>query len=137
MPAQPVPYAMVAVFLLAAAGAWAAYEGGLVAEDSGIRACEELRDGTGRLDVTVRDEVPITETQYRETRAVFAGSRHDDIRDHGTKLVDVVWRSSSTAGGTSLGYLGPLTEHRAGLQSACAHHGIPVTLNDPEPAKPA
>jgi hypothetical protein len=147
VPAQPPdparrrarwPYALVAA---AAAGAWVAYDRG-AAEDSGIRACEELRDGRGEIDVTVRDEVPITASQYRELRAVFADSRHDDIRVHGTKLVDVVWQAShvpGNAGGTSLGYLGPLTEHRTGLQSACSHHGIRVTLQpaEAEPAAPA
>jgi hypothetical protein len=118
---------------VAAAGAWAAKPDR--GADPGIRACEELRDGRGAVDVTVRDEVPITESQYREMRAVFAGSRHDDIRDHGTKLVDVVWQASHTTG-TSLGYLGPLTEHRSGLQSACSRHGIAVTL-DPAEAEPA
>ncbi len=131
----------MAAVVLAAAGGWAVHDRGW-AEDSGIRACEELRDGRGRVDVTVRDEVPITESQYRELRAVFAGSRHDDIRDHGTKLVDVVWQASHTpgnTGGSSLGYLGPLTEHRTGLQSACSRQGITVTLQpaEAEPAAPA
>ena len=121
---------------MAAAAAWAAKPDGRA--DPGIRACEELRDGRGAVDMTVRDEAPITESQYRELRAVFAGSRHHDIRDHGTKLVDVVWQASHSTG-TSLGYLGPLTEHRSGLQSACSRHGIMVTLEPAgaEPAAPA
>lgn len=131
------PYVVLAASVVFAMSAAAyAYNQNLIFKDSGIAACEELAaDGnkglTGGKSTT--DET-MTEAQYRELRKVFAESRYDDIKDHGTKLIDVIWQvSQTTKGGDdaamgALAYLGPLTTHMSGLQSACADQGIIVNL---------
>lgn len=114
------------------AAAWVApvvYE----ATDSGIRACKAMRDGKnfsgGPQSTTGLDGLP--EQRYRELRDIFANSRYDNIREHGTKLIDLAWqlsKSDKDAGLEMLAYVGPVMEHSTGLQSACADHGIIVDL---------
>lgn len=111
-----------------------AYNRGLIFKDSGIKACEALRDGKSTFKGDPQKQTPMTEAQYRALRKVFEDSRYDDIRDHGTKLMDVVWQVSQLTKDDSssmslLAYLGPLTTQATGLQSACADQGIIVDLN--------
>jgi hypothetical protein len=119
------PYLLLGAGLAVLAGAaWTAYDRNLIAKDSGIKACEALRDKPGGYDR------PMTETEYRALRKTFEDSRYGDIRDHGTKLVDVAWQASRLGGDQgALVYVGPLTEHATGLQSACADQGIIVNLS--------
>lgn len=134
------PYALLAVAVLVLAGGlWTAYTKNLIFKDSGIKACEALRDGNSAIKNNGSND-KLTESQYRQMRAIFEDSRYDDIRDHGTKLMDVIWQMSQAVGdnsgasddGSALGaammYLQPLSEHMTGLQSACADQGIIFTL---------
>lgn len=106
---------------------------GAVTPDSGIVACEAIRDAEL---TSVNGDDPgsneMTEDEYRELRDQFEDSVHEDIREHGTKLVDVVWQVEQIPDGqevAALGFLGPLTEHATGLQAACARQGIHFSLN--------
>ncbi|WP_203935000.1 hypothetical protein [Virgisporangium ochraceum] len=107
-----------------------------VREDPGVAACKAIRDGqVGPQDGTEGKE--ITETEYRAIRKQFADSRHDDIRDHGTKLVDVIWQIQQLPEGEEMGalaFLGPMATHVTGLQSACADQGVEFTLTPGEDA---
>jgi hypothetical protein len=122
------PYLLLGAALAVLAGAgWTAYDRNVFATDSGVRACEALRDQPSGY------QRPMTEAEYRALRKTFEDSRYGDIRDHGTRLVDVAWQVSRLPDGDqgtgALRYAGPLTEHASGLQSACADRGIIVNLS--------
>jgi len=90
--------------------------------DSGIEACEAMRDGP------IGNQTPLTEDRYRKTRALFAGSRDPDIRENGTKLIDIAWQAGQDES-KALAYMGPLMDAASGLQTACADHGIILPNN--------
>ena len=117
--------AAVGILLLASGGVLA-YNG--FKEDPGIAACQAIRDQQGSSSSTDSD---MTEAEYRETRDLFADSEHEDIREHGTKLVDVLWQVQQLPEGDEMGgiaFIGQLTEHATGLQSACADQGVVFNL---------
>jgi hypothetical protein len=119
----------VALLVVAGAGGWFLYDR-VIRTDSGVAACEALRDGDKAVDGDDGDKT-MTEAEYRELRGVFEDSRYEDIRDHGTKLIDLVWQLSKLGeepGMEALAFMGPLTEHVTGLQSACADQGVIVDL---------
>jgi hypothetical protein len=91
-PGWPYAVLLVAVLVLLG-GVWTAYDRGLIVEDSGVTACEAMRGGSTTFR-TDPDEGPLTEDDYRRARQAFADSRYDDIRDHGTQTMDIVWRIS-------------------------------------------
>lgn len=125
-------YGLLAGAVVAAGiGAWVAYDRGVILKDSGIKACEAFADGDKTFADKKTDGKKMTEGEYRQMREVFEDSRFDDIRDHGTKLMDLVWQISKMGDNPGLGalaYVGQLTEHMTGLQSACADQGVIVTL---------
>lgn len=144
-PVQPPPrrsrslmWASVALALavvFAGSGITYAYNKGLIFKDSGIKACEALRQGNRTFTGAAQNDTPMTEQQYKDLRKVFADSRFDDIRSHGTKLMDLVWQISQLtdskdpeSGFALLPYVGPLTSEVSGLQSACADQGIMFTI---------
>ncbi|MEJ3742297.1 hypothetical protein WEI85_03235 [Actinomycetes bacterium KLBMP 9797] len=106
-----------------------------VTPDSGIVACEAIRDedqASADDDTPTLDDDELTEEEYRELREQFEDSTHADIREHGTKLVDVVWQVEQLPEGqevAALGFLGPLTEHARGLQAACGRQGIHFSID--------
>lgn len=118
----------VAALVLLGAGAAVAYS--VLKEDPGIAACKAIRDQQGEGG---GDNDDMTEPEYRETRKLFADSDHEDIRNHGTRLVDLVWQMQQLPEGDEVGgfaYIGQLAEHATGLQSACADQGIMFNLLD-------
>ncbi|MGK5741771.1 hypothetical protein [Micromonospora sp. URMC 103] len=123
--------AAVAVLLLGVAGyvVWDGY----IKEDSGVAACKAMRDGTSVVGDDKRgSDDKLTEAEYREVRELFEDSRHDKIREHGTALMDVVWQVSQLPEGQEMGalaFMGPLTTHMSGLQTACADQDVIVDLN--------
>jgi hypothetical protein len=138
------PYAVLSgAFLLFAGAAWTAYDRGVILKDSGVQACEAMRAGTSGIKTDGEKDEPMTEAQYKQLREVFADSRHNDIQNHGTKLIDVIWQMTQAMGpsskdpsaaadgeafGAALLYMQPLATHMTGLQSACADQGIIVNL---------
>ncbi|GIF14540.1 hypothetical protein [Actinoplanes teichomyceticus] len=118
--------AALSLMLLAGSG-WLLWDR-VLREDSGVAACKALADrdrAAGGADET------LTREEYLAMRRVFADSRYADLREHGTKLMDVLWQVTQL--GTddqvaALTYLEPLTRHVSGLQSACADHGVVIDL---------
>jgi hypothetical protein len=100
---------------------WTAYDHDLIVKDSGVQACEDLRDNRAGYDR------PMTERDYLALRNTFEDSRYDDIREHGTQLVDVAWQVSRQSGDEQV--VEALAEHATGLRSACADQGIIVNLS--------
>jgi hypothetical protein len=92
------------------------------APDSGIQACEDLRDGKAATS----GSKTFTEQQYQEIRGKFAGSRDANLREQGTKLMDLVWQVSrlDDVQTQAWPYMPQLIERTAGLRSACADHGV-------------
>ncbi|GIE90235.1 hypothetical protein Are01nite_67150 [Actinoplanes regularis] len=138
---QPVPpprrplwpwLALVAALslILLAGGGWLVYDRLLrEGEDSGVAACRALASEEKGSSGTSDDE--LTRDEYIAMRKVFADSRYPDLREHGTKLMDVLWQVSQLGADNevaALAYLQPLTEHVSGLQSACADHGVILDL---------
>src|SRR5262245_3861819 len=68
----------------------------------------------------------MTEAQYRTVRRQFADSRYGDIRDAGTRFVDLLWQLSRTgdSGTAALVIVGPAYEAWASLVGACENHGV-------------
>ncbi|GIF06581.1 hypothetical protein [Actinoplanes siamensis] len=129
-PLWPWIAAVAALSLLLVAGTgWVLYDR-VLREDSGVAACralaaEERNGANGGADDT------LTRDEYVSMRRVFAESRYADLREHGTKLMDVLWQVTQLGSDdemTALTYLRPLTEHVSGLQSACADHGVIIDL---------
>jgi hypothetical protein len=119
-----------ALVLLAGLG-WVIYDG-FLRKDPGIAACESIRDGQVITAGTDNDRT-LSEEEYQAARVQFERSDRARIREHGTQLMDVVWNLSKVPPGqemNALGYVGPLTNHAQGLQSACADEGIIFNLND-------
>lgn len=105
------------------------------AKDTGVAACQSFADKakSGKQESTSK----ITADEYHQLRDVFAHSRYGDLRDAGTKFVDVVWQLSQLgddAGFAALGFIGPLMSDYASLTGACANHGVtlpPLTGGTP------
>jgi hypothetical protein len=140
MPAPPerpdrtVRYLLVLIAVLAlVAGGVAIWVGPDLyrASDSGVQACKAMRDGGKTFAGKAQDQTKMTQADYREMRGVFESSRYDDIRDHGTKLMDLAWQLSQLGEQPGMGalmYVQPLMTHTTGLQSACADQGVFVQM---------
>lgn len=98
-----------------------------IAIDSGVAACEDLRNGKAESN----GSKTFTEQQYREIRDKFAGSDDVDLREQGTRLMDLVWQVSQLDDVQTQAwpYLPQLMERTAGVRSACADHGIILPSN--------
>ncbi len=123
--------ALGATIVFALSGGWYFYEH-VIRADPGIAACQSMTSdqqiaGWQKSGV----DRTLTQAQYRTMRKVFEDSHYDDIRDHGTKLIDIIWqvsRLSKDNGTMALSYVVPLMEQLLGLQSACADQGIIINL---------
>ncbi|MFC8848727.1 MULTISPECIES: hypothetical protein [unclassified Micromonospora] len=108
---------------------------GYIKEDSGLAVCKAIRDGKnmdGTSKASDAGDDKLTEAEYREARALFEDSRHEDIREHGTALIDIVWQVSKLPDGEGMGalaFVGPMGTHMSGLQTACADQGVIIDLN--------
>ncbi|MFG1918668.1 hypothetical protein [Micromonospora sp. NPDC048898] len=124
--------AFVAVLMVAASG-YAVYDG-FIKEDSGVAACKAMAAGKNPDGTTTNPgDDKLTEAEYRKTRELFEDSRHEDIRKHGTALIDIAWQMTQLPEGQkerALGFIAPLGAAVAGFQSACADQGVTVNLND-------
>ena len=97
----------------------------IVGMDSGVAACRAIAEG----EKPVPSGAAMTQQDYRALRAVFADSRYPDIRDNGTKIVDIAWqvaaldKQGDTEMISALAYANSLTSAYAGLTGGCAEHG--------------
>ncbi len=115
--------------VLLAGGGWLLYDRA-IREDSGVAACKSLAAGAENGSDSTADD-RLTRDEYVRMRKVFADSRYADLREHGTKLMDILWQVTQLGTddeAVALTYLQPLTEHVSGLQSACADHGVILDL---------
>jgi len=124
------PWLVLAVAIVFLAGvSWVIYDQ-VIREDSGVAACKAMRDNA--KTAPAKNSAQMTEAEYKQLRGQFEDSRYGDIRDHGTKLVDVVWQMSKLGADPGLGalaYMGPLMTQATALQSACADRGVIVDMN--------
>lgn len=122
----------VALLLFGAYAVWDRF----VREDPGVAACKAIRDNdnsiTGKQEGDQAGDKPkMTEQEYRQARDLFADSRNPKIREHGTALMDLAWQIDQLPKEEEFGalaFLGPLTTHAAGLQTACADEGIFIKM---------
>jgi hypothetical protein len=85
--------------------------------DSGVKACEQLRDNP---EATAGAN--FTQQRYKAMRQQFAGSGDTAIREHGVKMVDLAWKIGSGGGAADsmTQLMGAATE----LRVACAARGV-------------
>lgn len=129
------PTALIVVIavatLVVAAGTGVAAYLTFFQEDSGVAACRNMAESQANPAASDGSEVEITEEEYREVRSMFADSKHEQLREHGTALIDILWELSKIDdedGMATLAFLGPLSTHTMGLKTACANEGIFVDL---------
>nr|BFE72269.1 hypothetical protein GCM10020092_055700 [Actinoplanes digitatis] len=93
--------------VLVAAGGWFAYDR-VIKEDPGVAACNAMREHADAVQGGAA--APMTGAEYATARAQFEESRYDDIREHGTSLIDLVsqiQKLGKDPGAGALAYLGP------------------------------
>ena len=131
---KPLLFAVLAfvALLVLATGGYAVYDG-FIKEDSGVAACKAMADGK-KADGTAKDSADdkLTEAEYRKARKLFEDSRHEDLRKHGTALIDIAWQMSQLPEGQEMGafaFIAPMGTAIAGFQTACADQGVIVNLS--------
>jgi hypothetical protein len=97
-----------------------------VAKDSGVSACEKMAESVGKND---GNDEPWTEADYHAARMPFESSKHADLKVAGQNVVDAVYEleKSSTDDENLAGALiafNTVQTRWAGLQTACAAHGV-------------
>ncbi|MEV4536557.1 hypothetical protein AB0J82_22495 [Asanoa sp. NPDC049518] len=80
--------------------------------DSGVEACEQMAAGNASMTAI---------------RPLFAESRHDDLRDHGGKMIDAAEAYGNPNAGSDRRDT-ELKIERQAVQTACADHGVTVEL---------
>ncbi|GIE95561.1 hypothetical protein Ari01nite_30260 [Paractinoplanes rishiriensis] len=76
---------------------------GRLGQDSGVAACAAIRDS--RFSQSSGSAEDMTVEQHRQVRELFADSGNDEIREHGTKLVDLIWQVQQMGDDAGLGAL--------------------------------
>lgn len=96
----------------------------LIGKDTGVAACEAIHNG----QAPVKAKGIMSEADYRKARAVFADSRYPDIRNNGTRLMDLAWQAQGM-GSNNLGVLaviGAIGDAYSGLAGGCASVGYTI-----------
>lgn len=91
-------------------------------QDSGVAACEAIASGKAADGSASTPGEKMTEREYQQVRGIFARSSDQDIRAHGTKLIDLAWQLQGSPDSALL-VAGPMTEAYTGLAGACAARG--------------
>jgi hypothetical protein len=108
-------------------------------KDSGIAACETIRDNAAAKKASAAaspsvkastDQAAATAT-YLAWRKAFAGSRHEDLRVAGTEVMDLINQLSGSDDndadlGLALATAGQLIQKWSSLAGACANHGVTI-----------
>lgn len=98
--------------------------------DSGIVACEALRDSIEESETTDDTADVFTEDEYQIVRKMFADSEHEAIRTNGAELIDLGWQmeqmkdENGEVGMEAFALLTPFMEAYSGLSGGCAEQGI-------------
>ncbi|MFB9449762.1 hypothetical protein Dvina_01445 [Dactylosporangium vinaceum] len=136
----------VAVLLVLAGGAVVA--GGVtgkgpaasVFKDSGVAACEQIRDSAAASKASPEPSPKATKSAaeslkaYQAFRKQFADSRYDDLRTAGTEVLDLIFqlsdsgKDSTSDGDAGLAFVaaGQLVQKWATLAGACGNHGVTI-----------
>lgn len=109
---------------------------GFIREDPGVAACKAMAAGK-KMDGSPKTSGgngsdKMTKAEYQDAREIFADSRHEKLREHGTAIVDLAWQIQGLGDGNelaALAFVGPMGTHLSGLQSACADQGVIVDLD--------
>ncbi|MEV4623985.1 hypothetical protein AB0J74_35405 [Asanoa sp. NPDC049573] len=83
--------------------------------DSGVQACERIASGNASLTAI---------------RPMFAASRHNDLRNHGTRMIDAAHAYANPETGLDAWERldSEMNIERQAVQAACADHGVTVKL---------
>jgi hypothetical protein len=108
-------------------------------KDSGVAMCEQMRDsqakGTqAKIPGSTSSDGKWDIDTYHKVRKQFADSRYTDLRDAGTKLIDLAWQlfgmtsnsNSDGALGAALMMGGQIMQDYSSLAGACANHGVDI-----------
>lgn len=99
------------------------------APDSGVMECHLM--ATRAADGNKSSET-MTESAYKEALAPFQNSAHADLKEHGTKFVEVVYKAQGVMADDNasledtMGALMAIKISFTGLQTACKNHGVPL-----------
>lgn len=131
--------AVLVVLLVLSAAAYGLNLGPL--KDSGLSACEAIHNNVGNDgstgdssdDADAAADKSFTVDEYHAVRKEFAHSRYADIRDSGTKLVDLLWQLEQSvdsgdddALGAALMLASSIYSAYSSLAGACGNHGIDI-----------
>jgi hypothetical protein len=98
-----------------------------VGPDTGVAACKAVANPTEGGLIRSDGAETMSEQEYKDVRKLFADSRDENIKEHGTALMDLAWQIQNTPEEDQLGaafaYIGPITQAYTGLSGACAEHG--------------
>jgi hypothetical protein len=98
-------------------------------EDPGLAVCETLRQDASDGDDNPGSDNDVTQSDYIELRDAFEDSRHDDLRDAGTRFADVYWQTEQAGSGSLRSSdRDRLLSSLIDLQGACANHDIIITI---------
>lgn len=98
-------------------------------KDSGIKGCEQIAAKKNPVKGDNSTSSKMTATEYKSIRDIFNNSRYDDLRQAGTKFIDLLWQISNMpedAGFAALGLIGPLYADYGALSGACANRGVVI-----------
>ncbi len=118
----------LAAIILAAAASLVGYKliSDRLVEDPGVKVCKQVRENL-QLPDDERDTDPITEQEYQQIRDLLQDTRHDKIRTHGTKLLDLTWQLQQFGpepGLEALPLVQPFWDAYTGFSGACADQGV-------------
>jgi hypothetical protein len=136
---------VVGVLVLGAIGYFVVWP--QVRPDAGVALCRGLAEqGKGEdlsAGVDSDGDNTFSEAEYTKLRGQIRSSRDEELREHGTALIDLMWQAQAIDEnadeaeqfGAALLLVGNLSRAYTGLTGACAEHGItlpPLTdVNEP------
>jgi hypothetical protein len=91
-------------------------------QDSGVAACRAIAEGKAADGSKATAGAKMTKIDYQEVRKIFADSGVPEIRDNGTRFIDLSWQSPDT----ELLISSDMTRAYTGLAGACAAHGYVI-----------
>lgn len=105
----------------------------VLSPDTGVQACEAMRENADKQQSG--EDASMTASEYREIRKVFMSSNHEELRDAGTRFIDVSWQLASKgkqapSEGAVLMYGAELISAYTDLVGACAAQGVEIPTLD-------
>lgn len=125
--------AVVGALLIIAGGGVGAFalRGTTPFKDSGVAMCEQMRDAQVKDVQAMINGSKWNIDTYHTIRQQFVDSRYADLRDAGTKLIDLAWQifgstNSTDSIGAALVAGGQIMQDYSSLTGACANHGVDI-----------